>query len=269
MSASKIRVGIISANWGAYAHLPAWRSIPVVEVVGICTSRRETAEAAAARCGVARAFWDYQVMAADTQIDCGTRPNIRYDMVLSALRAGKHVYNGIPFAADLERAHELHEAWRDSGRVGCVDAFVQWLPAHRLLKEMIDEGFLGQPFGGPLRFHLSLFNQPRLNFPFNWFAGLWLFQACGDPHVRGARGWRADPIDFTGHAPHAHGRAGGGQQCRRPGGDAGHASVPLGQRRGDRRGGRIHHWLRPAGGRRGHAGAAWRQGLSRNDGLFL
>lgn len=173
MSSSKIRVGIISANWGAYAHLPAWRSIPGVEVVGICTSRRETAEAAAARCGVARAFWDYREMAADTQIDlidCGTRPNIRHDMVLSALRAGKHVYNGIPFAADLERARELHEAWRDSGRVGCVDAFVQWLPAHRLLKEMIDEGFLGQPFGGSLRFHLSLFNQPRLNFPFNWFA---------------------------------------------------------------------------------------------------
>ena len=53
-----LRVGIISANWGAMAHLPAWRGVPGVEVTAICTSRRETAEAAAARFGVARPFWD-------------------------------------------------------------------------------------------------------------------------------------------------------------------------------------------------------------------
>ncbi len=34
-----IRVGIISANRGAFAHLPAWRSIDGVEQVAICTSR--------------------------------------------------------------------------------------------------------------------------------------------------------------------------------------------------------------------------------------
>jgi hypothetical protein len=38
------RAGIISANWGAMAHLPAWRGVPGVEVTAICTSRRETAE---------------------------------------------------------------------------------------------------------------------------------------------------------------------------------------------------------------------------------
>ena len=42
-----LKVGIISANWGAMAHLPAWRSLPGVEVTSICTSRQETAEAAA------------------------------------------------------------------------------------------------------------------------------------------------------------------------------------------------------------------------------
>ena len=47
-----LRVGIISANWGTFAHLPAWRSIPGVEVVAICTSRRETAEAAAKKHGI-------------------------------------------------------------------------------------------------------------------------------------------------------------------------------------------------------------------------
>lgn len=172
-----LRVGIISANWGAFAHLPAWRSVPGIEVVGICTSRQETAEAAAKKHGIERAYWDAEQMAADPGIDivdCGTRPNIRYSMVLSALRNGKHVYNGIPFAANLDRARELHQAWKMSGKVAIVDAFSEWIPAHRAAKEMLDSGFLGQPFGGTCIFNMSLFNKPNPHFPYNWFcqAGL-------------------------------------------------------------------------------------------------
>jgi len=95
-----LKVGIISANWGAFAHLPGWRAVPGVEVVEICTSRRETAQAAAKKFGIMRPFWNVQTMAADADIDiidCGTRPSIRQAMVLSALHNGKHVYNGTPF----------------------------------------------------------------------------------------------------------------------------------------------------------------------------
>jgi predicted dehydrogenase len=168
-----LRIGIISANWGAFAHLPAWRAVPGVEVVAICTSRRETAEAAAQRHGIARAFWNAEAMIADPAIDiidCGTRPSIRHPMVLSALRQGKHVYNGIPFAPDLQAARALHDAWLQSGKVAIVDAFSQWIPALRLAHEMIDNGFMGQPFGGSCFFNLSLFNQPHPQFPYNWFA---------------------------------------------------------------------------------------------------
>ena len=168
-----LRVGIISANWGAMAHLPAWRAVPGVEVVGICTSRKETAEAARERTGIPRAFWDAQEMIADPEIDiidCGTRPSVRHPMVLSALQQGKHVYNGIPFAANFDAARELHEAWKASSAVGVADAYSQWLPAHRRAKEMIAEGFLGQPFGGSAVFNLALFNRPHPMFPWNWFA---------------------------------------------------------------------------------------------------
>ncbi len=167
-----LRVGIISANWGAIAHLPAWRAVPGVEVTSICTARRETAEAAAGRFGVARPFWDAEAMIRDPAIDivdCGTRPSIRHEMVVSALAAGKHVYNGIPFAADLEHARALHQAWCASGSVAVVDAFSQWLPAHRQARALIEEGLLGQPFGGSCSFNLSLFNTPQPQFPYNWF----------------------------------------------------------------------------------------------------
>ena len=167
-----LRIGIISANWGAFAHLPAWRSLPGVEVVGICTSRRETAEAAAKKLGIERPYWDAQAMVSDPEIDivdCGTRPVVRYPMVLAALRNGKHVYNGIPFAANIDQARELHAAWRASGKVAIVDGFSQWLPAHRRAKEMLDAGWLGRPFGGAAMFNISLFNKPNPHFPYNWF----------------------------------------------------------------------------------------------------
>src|SRR4051794_25427825 len=135
-----LRVGIISANWGAFAHLPAWRSVPGVEVVGICTSRRETGEAAAKRYAIALPCWDAQGLAAHPDIDildCGTRPSVRDPVVVSALRNGKHVYDSIPFATDIDRAREIHQAWKASKRVGVVDAFSEWLPVHRLVKEML------------------------------------------------------------------------------------------------------------------------------------
>ena len=52
-----LRVGIISAAWGTQAHLPAWRAVPGVEVVAVCTAHRETAAAAAAEHGIDMPFW--------------------------------------------------------------------------------------------------------------------------------------------------------------------------------------------------------------------
>ena len=166
-----LRVGIISAGWGTFGHLPAWRSVPGVDVVAVCTSREGTAEAAAANLDIPRAYWNAEDMIREGDIDiidCGTRPSIRHPMLLSALKAGKHVCTTIPFAADIDCARELHQAWLKSGKIGVIDAYLQWLPAHRLAKEMIKEGFLGRPFGGTCTINLPLFSPPRRHFPYNW-----------------------------------------------------------------------------------------------------
>lgn len=170
-----LKVGIVSANWGAFAHLPAWRSLPEVEVTAICTSRQETAEAAAAKFGIERPFWDAEAMCADPDIDIvdlGTRPSLRHAMVLAALRNGKHVYNGIPFAKDLDQARDMHRAWQAGGSVAIVDAYSQWLGPLQQLRDRL--GDLGRLFGGTCHFNMSLFNRAHPQFPYNWFhqAGL-------------------------------------------------------------------------------------------------
>jgi predicted dehydrogenase len=171
--AQPLRVGIVSAGWGAFAHLPAWRAVPGVEVTAICTLREETARAAAQRHGIARPFWDAAAMCADPDIDIvdlGTRPSVRLAMVLAALQHSKHVYNGAPHAPHWAGAKAIDAARRSAGTVGVVDAFARWLPAHRQLAALLDEGYLGEPRGGSCRFSLSLFNTPSKAFPYNWFA---------------------------------------------------------------------------------------------------
>lgn len=169
-----LRVGIISAAWGAKAHLPAWRSLDGVEVTAICTSRPETAAKAAEDFQVARAFHDFRAMATDPGIDivdCGTRPPLRFDMVMAALAAGKHVYNGIPFAKDLADACVMADAWRAAGTVAVVDAFMQAVPAMVQMKAMIKAGWLGEVFGADVAFEVPLFSAAQTNVPgYVWFA---------------------------------------------------------------------------------------------------
>lgn len=168
-----IRVGIVGAAWGGMAHLPAWRSLPGVEVTAICTSREETARAAAERFGITRPFCDADALCTDPDIDIidlGTRPNWRLPWVLKALESGKHVYNSSPHAPHWEGAKAIDAAWRGSGSVAVIDAFIEWVPAVRRQIELVAEGYLGRPIGGTCHFNLSLFNTPFKQFPYNWFA---------------------------------------------------------------------------------------------------
>lgn len=174
MTKRPLRVGIISAAWGAYAHLPAWRSLDGVDVTAICTSRPETAAAAARDHAIARPFHDFRAMAADPDIDlidCGTRPPLRYEMVMAALEAGKHVYNGIPFATSLAAARMLAAKREAVGTAGAVDAFMQAVPALVRLKEMIYAGEIGALHGFRIHLDMPLFTESRVNVPsYAWFA---------------------------------------------------------------------------------------------------
>lgn len=167
-----LRVGIISAAWGATAHLPAWRMLPGVEVVAICTSRRETAEAAALEYKVDMPFWDAAVMAAHPDIDVidvGTRPWLRQEMSAAALAAGKHVYHGMPFAGDIDAARRLRDAAQNSGTVAVVDAYAEHIGAFQLLEELITEGTLGTVQTVVARLELSIFAPAKSQFRYNWF----------------------------------------------------------------------------------------------------
>jgi predicted dehydrogenase len=173
MSTGRLKVGIVSANWGAMAHLPAWRTLgDMVEVTSICTSRQETAEAAAKQFGVARPFWSYEAMCNDPDIDiidAGTNPVLREKIVTAALNGGKHAVNQIPFATSAEAALKLEALRREKGVQGAAAASVMGLPHLALMKEMIEAGEIGEVFQVSCSWQMSFFLQIMPGFPYTWF----------------------------------------------------------------------------------------------------
>ncbi len=174
----KLRIGIVSANWGALAHLPAWRELrDDVEVTAICTSRQETAEAAAIQFNVPRPFSSYEAMCADPDIDiidAGTTPILREKIVAAALRGGKHVINQLPFATSGAAAEQLVELQRQQGVVGAAAASIMGLPHLALMKEMIDGGYVGDIYQVNCSWQLALYLDIIPGFSYSWFrkAGL-------------------------------------------------------------------------------------------------
>lgn len=168
------KIGIIGANWSLKVHGTAWRMLPNVEVAAICTAHRETAEAAAQQFGIKKAYWDVNTMAADPEIDIidvGSQPSFRYDMVMAALKNGKHVYNALPFAVNAQKAKEMSEAQAASGCVGVVDAQFRWVPAAMYMKELLDDGFLGKPLGFNAQLMLPLRNHDGFLYPHSAWPG--------------------------------------------------------------------------------------------------
>src|SRR3954451_13693009 len=96
---SKIRVGIVAANpsrgFASIAHIPALQALPDFEISAVCTTRQDSAEAAATPYGVPLAFCDAQNLAQHPAVDLVTvsvKVPDHYLPVMAAIEAGKHVY---------------------------------------------------------------------------------------------------------------------------------------------------------------------------------
>ena len=150
MSAHRIRVGLIGANlnysWGAKAHAPAFLSLPEYELVAICTAHPETASQSAQHFGARLAFHDYQEMVRHPDIDLvsiAVRVPYHHEMTIAALNAGKHVFCEWPLGANLVQAEEMASLANAKGLGNMVGLQTRCAPAIMRVKELIDEGYIG------------------------------------------------------------------------------------------------------------------------------
>ncbi|MFT4011843.1 MAG: Gfo/Idh/MocA family oxidoreductase [Paracoccus sp. (in: a-proteobacteria)] len=145
-----IRVGLIGAGpggWGALAHVPALRALPQYELSAVCTTRRESAEAAAQAHGVAKHYWRPEDLATDPEIDliavC-VRVEDHAALVRLALDAGKHVYCEWPLASTTADAQDLAALADARGVVAAVGLQARFSPDLIWLRRIIAEGVIGR-----------------------------------------------------------------------------------------------------------------------------
>ncbi len=114
MSEQRIRVGIVGAGANTrLRHIPGFRAIPGVEIVGVVNSRPETTASVAAEFGIPKTYARWEDLVADPEIDAvqiGTYPNLHAPITCAALNAGKHVLCEARMAANLAEAQQMQAA---------------------------------------------------------------------------------------------------------------------------------------------------------------
>jgi predicted dehydrogenase len=148
-SSSRLRVGLIGANgrWGPRAHVPALKGLPETELYAVCTAHADTAQAAAEKFGVARAYGDDKAMHADSQVEAAlvaVRVPAHYVLTKNALEAGKHVYCEWPLGANTKEAEELAVLARKMNAHTMVGLQRRASPAYLYLREQVQDGYVGQ-----------------------------------------------------------------------------------------------------------------------------
>jgi predicted dehydrogenase len=150
-----LKVGVIGAGrWAASAHLPGFERSPYSRVVAICDLNRELAEKRAEEFNVAGVYTDFREMLEREDldvVDVCTRaspkdPDNHERLVFAALEEGKHCLCEKPVAHDYRdtwRAHRLAESKGLKTKVGFT---FRYAPAMMYMKDLIEEGFIGEPF---------------------------------------------------------------------------------------------------------------------------
>ena len=81
-------------------------------------------------------------------VHIATPPFTHKDIVMAALRAGKHVLCEKPLATEIDDAREMVDAARDAGRVLAVNLIMRYNPISETVKHIIDKRLLGEPLHG-------------------------------------------------------------------------------------------------------------------------
>lgn len=151
----KFRVGIIGGGGIAQAvHIPGWRNLPEVEIVGVADVSEATArKAAAAAGGNTQAFTDYNELLKQNldAVDICTPNKIHTPAALAALNAGVNVICEKPLAVTTAEVKQMGEL-ADKKKLKLMTAQHQrFTQSAQAVKVWIDGGHLGEAYHARVR----------------------------------------------------------------------------------------------------------------------
>ncbi len=153
-----IGIGIVGFGFIGRIHTYGFRNVPlfydpppaIPRMVGVCTSREETAAKAREVGGFEFATTRFEDLLEREDIDIivvATPNDLHREQVVASLEAGKHVYCDKPLTLTLDDAHAIMAAVRAHPKLVHGMAFqCRFAPATMRARQLIEEGFLGEVY---------------------------------------------------------------------------------------------------------------------------
>lgn len=173
----QIGVGMIGYGGIGRVHVMGYRNIPFhyglpadsVNIVGVATSRPETAEKAAREIGCPVWSADYLDLLARDDVDlvdiCAPN-NVHEEIVAAAAAAGKHIYLEKPLSMNVAEGRRMVAAVEQAGIKTQMTFNFRFFPAITRARQLVEEGFLGRVFSFRGRYFRASYIDP--NKPLSW-----------------------------------------------------------------------------------------------------
>jgi xylose dehydrogenase (NAD/NADP) len=160
-----VRWGILSTARINRLVIPAAHASEQAELVGVASRDRARAEEYARQWEIPRAYGSYESLLADDEIEAvyiSLPNNLHCEWSVRSLEAGKHVLCEKPMgkrAAEVEEAFDVAER---SGRLLSEAFMYRHHPQARRLRELLDDGAIGEPRIVRARFGFALFDTDNI-----------------------------------------------------------------------------------------------------------
>jgi predicted dehydrogenase len=175
--ARRLRVALIGAGFMARSHTLAYSMLPALypdlgaqpELFLLADANDQQAEAAARRLGYDRWTSDWREAVNDPAVDVVdiVTPNwLHFDIAMAAIAAGKHVYCEKPLAITAAEAKTMADAARKAGVTTIVGFSYLGNPGIQFIKQLVDDGTLGDVWSVKAHFIVDANADPRL--PRTW-----------------------------------------------------------------------------------------------------
>jgi len=151
----EIGVGLLGYAFMGKAHANGYKKMPVFfypppampRLVAICGRTEKAVAEAAKRFGFETYYTDWRKVITDDRIELVDNclpNNMHAEPSIAAVEAGKNILCEKPLAATLEDARAVYEAAERAGVKNMTAFNYRFVPAIRLAKKLIDEGYIGK-----------------------------------------------------------------------------------------------------------------------------
>lgn len=199
-----IGVAVLGTGFGAAVHIPALKYIDDVEIAAVVSRRADRAKAVADRHGIPIASTDWRDVINDPSVQAvvvATPPYLHHQMVIAAIEAGKHVLCEKPMARSLAEARDMVKLAQSARVVAMINHEFRYLPIRVRVKELIDEGYIGEPHSVSMNIFRNTLADPN-DQPFGWMmeqdkAG-GMLGASGSHYIDSLRWWLGEIKEVAG-----------------------------------------------------------------------